>query len=799
MKPPSGLFFRDDSRRIDFVLVYHSNSPHSERRDVFERNLRAEGLMMEKEMSITNNDLTFVKIHATWEMLCKYAEEMNIRMPFRWVLPLLGLDRSNLPSESLKRFHRWIPKNPMNLDTKNLPDLEELECYTAPFTRQRLHQFIIHDKNTFFSNSLRSRMVHHVLQRTHYEEGRSKIGKATPFCLYSAAFPLHEGSYKGTLPITQNGADNHRHLLYERWARWGMWYKYQPLNLIRRYFGEKIALYFAWIGWYTGMLIPASAIGFAVFLYGCFTMNTSTVSQEICHSKLIMCPMCNGKCNYWKLSDSCIYSKITHLFDNGATVFFAIFMAVWATVFLEFWKRRRAELVYEWDLLDIEEEEEIIRPQFEAKYSKSERINPITGKPEPHQSFNDKCSRLLASASGIFLMIGVVIVAVFGVVAYRVIVLSVFITFERQFMDSHYPVGQAGTGACLIFVIIMLLNVVRLEQPRTESEWENSFTLKMFLFQFVNLNSSTFYVAFFLGRYRCGCLFDLCMQMGIIMVLKQIWNNFMELGFPVIQNWWAKKKMRHEVSNSEMDRLPQWEKDHSLQSMNTYGLFDEYLEMILQFGFVTIFVAAFPLAPLLALINNIIEIRLDAYKFVTQWRRTLASPAKDIGIWYGILEGIGILAVITNAFVIAVTSDFIPRLVYMYQYGPCARGSTSGTSANCYSNYVNNSLSVFKIHSLCFYRYRDYRLPPEEHEDFHYELTLQFWHILAARLAFIVVFEHLVFFIKMLIAYLIPDVPRGLQECMRREKLFVQEMVYKADLETLRQKKRKDRFFHEWP
>lgn len=42
--------------------------------------------------------------------------------------------------------------------------------------------------------------------------------------------------------------------------------------------------------------------------------------------------------------------------------------------------------------------------------------------------------------------------------------------------------------------------------------------------------------------------------------------------------------------------------------------------------------AAFPLAPLLALLNNIIEIRLDAYKFVTQWRRPLPSQAKDIGI-----------------------------------------------------------------------------------------------------------------------------------------------------------------------
>lgn len=43
-----------------------------------------------------------------------------------------------------------------------------------------------------------------------------------------------------------------------------------------------------------------------------------------------------------------------------------------------------------------------------------------------------------------------------------------------------------------------------------------------------------------------------------------------------------------------------------------------------------------------------------------------------LGIWHGILEGIGVLAVITNAFVIAITSDYIPRFVYAFKYGPCA-------------------------------------------------------------------------------------------------------------------------------
>lgn len=27
----------------------------------------------------------FVKVHATWDTLCKYAEQMNIRMPFRYM------------------------------------------------------------------------------------------------------------------------------------------------------------------------------------------------------------------------------------------------------------------------------------------------------------------------------------------------------------------------------------------------------------------------------------------------------------------------------------------------------------------------------------------------------------------------------------------------------------------------------------------------------------------------------------------------------------------------------------------
>ncbi|XP_032437762.1 anoctamin-3 isoform X2 [Xiphophorus hellerii] len=839
----SGLLFRDGKKRIDYILVYKKSSPQVEKRCTFEKNLRAEGLMLEKEPSLTNNDIMFVKVHATWDTLCKYAEQMNIRMPFRkkcyftdWRSKTLG--RFHLRCQQIKS---WLPKNPMKLDKEALPDLEETDCYTAPFSRARMHHFTINNRETFFSNSTRSRIVHHVLQRTKYEEGKAKMGinRLLGNNTYEAAFPPHEGGYKSRHPIKTHGAQNQRHLLYERWARWGIWYKYQPLDLIRRYFGEKIGLYFAWLGWYTGMLIPAALVGVFVFLYGLFTMDSSQVSKEICEANTtIMCPMCEESCKPWTLSDSCVFAKVTRLFDNGGTVFFAIFMAIWATVFLEFWKRRRAELTYDWDLIDWEEEEEELRPQFEAKYSRVERVNPISGKPEPFQPFSDKLSRLMVSVSGIFFMISLVLTAVFAVVVFRLIAMEKFASFNWDFVQKNWQFATSGTGVCINFMMIMSLNVVyekvaylltNLEHPRTESEWENSFALKMFLFQFVNLNSSTFYIAFFLGRFagrpgsynklfnrwrleEChpsGCLIDLCLQMGVIMFFKQIWNNFMELGYPLLQNWWSRRKMKkggggggQNVENKT--QLPQWDKDWNLQPMNAHGLVDEYLEMVLQFGFTTIFVAAFPLAPLLALLNNIIEIRLDAYKFVTQWRRPMPARATDIGIWHGILEGIGVLAVITNAFVIAITSDYIPRFVYAFKYGPCVDKGPHHTD-ECLRGYMNSSLSVFDMWELKnssefrYCRYRDYRAPPWSTAP--YEFTLQFWHVLAARLAFIIVFEHLVFGIKSFIAYLIPDMPKDLCDRMRREKYLMQEMMYEAELEHLQKERKKNgrRYHHEWP
>lgn len=60
--------------------------------------------------------------------------------------------------------------------------------------------------------------------------------------------------------------------MFEQWAQPGKWFKIQPLDQIRDYFGDEVALYFVWLGFYTKMLIPASLMGFACFIYGLATM-----------------------------------------------------------------------------------------------------------------------------------------------------------------------------------------------------------------------------------------------------------------------------------------------------------------------------------------------------------------------------------------------------------------------------------------------------------------------------------------------------------------------------------------------
>ncbi|XP_061062566.1 anoctamin-6 isoform X1 [Eubalaena glacialis] len=827
------LFFNDGQRRIDFVLVYEdesrketnkkgSNEKQRRKRRAYESNLICDGLQLEATRSLLDDKLVFVKVHAPWEVLCTYAEIMHIKLP-------LKPNDLKTRSSAFDNFN-WFTKV-LQVDESIIKP--EQEFFTAPFEKNRMNDFYIQDRDTFFNPATRSRIVYFILSRIKYQvrDNVKKFGinKLVSSGIYKAAFPLHDCNFSS--PSEDLSCPNERYLLYREWAHPRSIYKKQPLDLIRKYYGEKIGIYFAWLGYYTQMLLLAAVVGVACFLYGYFNQNNCTWSKEVCDpdigGKIIMCPQCDKLCPFWKLNITCESSKKLCLFDSFGTLVFAVFMGVWVTLFLEFWKRRQAELEYEWDTVELQQEEQP-RPEYEARCTHVV-INEITQEEEriPFTTWG-KCIRITLCASAVFFWILLIIASVIGIIVYR---LSVFIVFSAKLpknLNGTDPIQKyltpqmatSITASLISFIIIMILNTIyekvaimitNFELPRTQTDYENSLTMKMFLFQFVNYYSSCFYIAFFkgkfvgypgdpvywLGKYRneeCdpgGCLFELTTQLIIIMGGKAIWNNIQEVLLPWVMNLIGRCRT---VSGTEK-KTPRWEQDYHLQPMGKLGLFYEYLEMIIQFGFVTLFVASFPLAPLLALVNNILEIRVDAWKLTTQYRRMVPEKAQDIGAWQPIMQGIAILAVVTNAMIVAFTSDMIPRLVYYWSFSVPPYGDHPHYTME---GYINNTLSYFNVadfkskskenpytelgdYTTC--RYRDFRYPPGHPQE--YKHNIYYWHVIAAKLAFIIVMEHIIYSVKFFISYTIPDISKSTKSKIRREKYLTQKLLHENHLKDM--------------
>ncbi|KAF7662038.1 hypothetical protein LDENG_00247170, partial [Lucifuga dentata] len=833
---PNTLFFNDGVRRIDFILVYededkkefekrHMYQRRKRRREYFEASLMKMGMELEATRSVVDEKLMFVKVHMPWDMLCTYAEVLHIK------LPIQPNDLSSRPSPW--RFFSCITKH--FYPNEDLIK-KEAEFFTAPFEKDRLEYFYMKDKNIFFTPSMRSRMAYYILSRAPYEirGSRKKFGitKLLDGDVYKAAYPLHDCRFN--VMSKEEGCPNERFLLYEEWAHPKSFYKMQPLDLIRKYYGEKIGIYFAWLGFYTIMLVLAALVGLGCFIYGYKTQETSTWSKEVCDpnigGQIVMCPQCDRECTYWRLNSTCEASKKLCIFDNFGTLVFAVFMSVWVTLFLEFWKRYQAELEYDWDTVEFLEQEEPSCPEYEAKCI-YERINPVTRVKEkvPYTTCG-RCIRVSLGIGTVLFWILLILASIMAITVYR---LAVFFAFSAKlraqdlkelepFKEYVTPQMATSVTASLIsFVVIMILNILYervaiwitdFELPRTKTEYENSLTLKMFLFQFVNYYSSCFYIAFakgkavgypgepvyVVGKYRneeCdpgGCLIELTTQLSVIMGGKAIWNNIQEVLLPWVKN----VIFRHCTREKTEKVIPRWEQDYGLQPIGKLELFYEYLEMVIQFGFVTLFVASFPLAPVLALVNNLFEIRVDAWKITTQFRRIVPEKAQDIGAWQPILQGIAILAVVTNAMIIAFTSDMIPRLVYYWSFSVYPYGEHSHHTMQ---GYINSSLSIFNIKNfsadsrpfaepywfsnITTCRYRDFRFPPGHPRE--YEYTTHYWHVIAAKMAFIIVVEHVVYLTKFLLSYMIPDVPYAVKEQIKREKYLTQVTIHEANLKLV--------------
>lgn len=84
-------------------------------------------------------------------------------------------------------------------------------------------------------------------------------------------------------------------------------------------------------------------------------------------------------------------------------------MAIWAALYLEFWKRYSANIVHRWGMSDFCRQAEHPRPAYLARIKHNKKIknkiNPVTRQPEPTLSWNSKLPSYLISYSIIILYV----------------------------------------------------------------------------------------------------------------------------------------------------------------------------------------------------------------------------------------------------------------------------------------------------------------------------------------------------------------------------------------------------------
>ncbi|KAI4810761.1 hypothetical protein KUCAC02_013692 [Chaenocephalus aceratus] len=357
------------------------------------------------------------------------------------------------------------------------------------------------------------------------------------------------------------------------------WYQkvklsFQPLDDIRRYYGEGQALYFGFLEYFTFALVPMALIGVPYYLFD------------------------------WENYDK--------------YVVFAVFNLVWCTVILELWKRFSTSLAYSWGTLSRKKAFEEPRPGFHGVLG----FNPVTGREEPLYS-NTKRQLCVYLVSLPFVLLCLYL---------SLYVMMIYFLMEGWVLSVHDEEPTFWTGIMNLVYRYAAEFLTGWENHRLESSYQNQLVLKVLVFNFFNCFASLFYIAFAMQDMAL-----LRQSLATLLITSQILNQIMEAFLPYWLQRRRNKKMMRKVQKRKAvaeAELPLAEQVRLEADMSTYlGTFDDYLELFLLFGYVSLFSCVYPLAAVLVVLNNITEVYSDAFKMCRVFKRPFSEPAANIGVW----------------------------------------------------------------------------------------------------------------------------------------------------------------------
>ncbi|CAH8555096.1 unnamed protein product [Schistosoma rodhaini] len=533
------------------------------------------------------------------------------------------------------------------------------------------------DEKLFLSTSERSNIVHHFLMSLRacredsdmcsvkFDNDQCMIPSLQSAGVILQIFPLHE--------------PNELNKLTSIWIR--RWVVLQPLDEIKEYFGTKVAFYFAWLGHYTYSLIFPSVVGLAVWLFVSPNKNSSF---------------------YYLLM--------------------AIINLIWTSLYLEHWKRTSSFLAYRWSSWDtpislLEEP----RPLFKGTLS----LCPITGRPIRTYPKWKRLLILCFITTPIVLFSLIIVIYITLMYVQLQEKMNIYADNNTSIIPNFILVTLPKIFLAVSISIMdfsykkIAIWLTDFENHRLEDDYNNHYVVKLILQlvtllltrqiidsireTFLPLGHSRLRQVWLSLKYEQRCLVERNKlkskdNNGSLSTSNSSSslappsktdsdvdkysispennsqcadNNITKMNVDVnpeilihqrIQTVTEENKLYHNsksFDHSEETRITPAEREATL--LRYEDPTDDFLEMFIQFGYVSMFTGIFPLAGLLAFMNNIIEIRGDAYKLSTSYQRPFGKFANSIGIWQLALDVVSYIAVIVNIALLGI-SGTVQRL-----------------------------------------------------------------------------------------------------------------------------------------
>ncbi|RKK94761.1 hypothetical protein BFJ68_g15068 [Fusarium oxysporum] len=402
----------------------------------------------------------------------------------------------------------------------------------------------------------------------------------------------------------------HSHKFNKNWIKkWSSKYILEQSDIddIRDKFGESVAFYFAFLRSYFRFLVIPSGFGFVAWL---------------------------------------LLGQFSFLY--------ALLCGLWSVVFLEYWKKQEVDLAVQWGVRGVSSIQQA-RPEFVWD---REAEDPVTGEVvkvyEPMKRIKTQLLQI-PFALACVIALGALIVTCNS--------LEVFINEVYNGPGKQYLLTSVAHDAALIqkqFVLNFMTSYMAL--------FFTAFVYIPFghvLVPFLEFWRKTAQVVTFSEKPLPTREFQInpariSNQMFYFTVTAQIVNFATEVVVPYLKREALEKakalKSQPKVQDDHEEEAEFLERVRKESTLETYDVSGDYREMVMQFGYVSMFSVAWPLAACCFLVNNWVELRSDALKIATSSRRPIPWRTDSIGPWLTALSFISWLGSITSSAIVYLCS-----------------------------------------------------------------------------------------------------------------------------------------------